>query len=159
MSVDPILSATRQHLAELGYELVDYRRAGTSNRPVLKLRIDRLEGAPGTGVTTEDCATASRALERVLEGEGLVGPRYVLEVSSPGLERPVRWPAHWRRFAGRRVRVRAAGLAGQPEAEILRVPDEEHVVIRLGDGEERVLAFSDIRDAHLVVDWDAYGKR
>jgi ribosome maturation factor RimP len=89
----------------------------------------------------------------------MVGPRYVLEVSSPGLERPLRLPEHWRRFVGRHARVRATSLPGRSRVEILSVPDEEHVVLKLQDGSEVTVAFDAIREAALAVDWEIIGKR
>ena len=76
----------------------------------------------------------------------------MLEVSSPGIERPLRWPEHWRRFIGRRARVRAAALGGRRRVEIVAVPDDEHVTVRAEDGAERTLPLAEIRDATLV--WD-----
>jgi len=81
----------------------------------------------------------------------MVGPRYVLEVSSPGIERPLRWPAHWRRFVGHRARVRAEMLGGQRQVEIVGVPDDEHVTLRV-DGSETTLPLAAIREARLVAD-------
>jgi ribosome maturation factor RimP len=89
----------------------------------------------------------------------MVGPRYVLEVSSPGFERPLRWPEHWRRFIGRQARIRAESLPGRSRVEILSVPDDEHVVLRREDGSELTLAFDAIREATLVVDVEVFGKR
>jgi ribosome maturation factor RimP len=84
-------------LAGLGYELVDMQ---VSNRGrFLRLFMDK----PG-GITVEDCAAVSRHLSRVLEVEGIDYDR--LEVSSPGLDRPLRRPADFARFAGRKVDVR-----------------------------------------------------
>ena len=89
MSADALLAPIRDHVAELGFELVDLRRTGTLQRPILQVRVDRPDSRPGQGVTADDCAGISRSLERFLETRALVGPRYVLEVSSPGLERPL----------------------------------------------------------------------
>ncbi|MGE5230843.1 MAG: ribosome maturation factor RimP, partial [Deltaproteobacteria bacterium] len=105
-----------------------------------------------------DCAAISRSLERFLESRALVGPRYVLEVSSPGIERPLRRPEHWRRFVGQRARVRAAGLPGHPTVEIVAVPDDDHVVVRLPGGSEQTLALADVRDATLAHAWPAAGR-
>ncbi len=159
MSVDALLAPIRDHLAGLGFELVDLRRTGTLGRPILQVRVDRPDSRPGQGVTADDCAGISRSLERFLESRAMVGPRYVLEVSSPGLERPLRWPEHWRRFVGHRARLRAELLPGRPQVEIVAVPDDEHVVVRLPDGIETTLALASIREAHLVVDWASVRKR
>ncbi len=149
------LDLIREHVERLGFDLADLRRTGTLERPILQLRVDRPDSRPGYGVTAEDCAAISRSLERLLESRGLVGPRYVLEVSSPGIERPLRRPEHWRRFVGQRARVRADGIVGRATVEILSVPDDDHVVVRLPDGAERTLALGQVREAHLAVDWDA----
>jgi ribosome maturation factor RimP len=158
MSVDALLAPIRDHIAGLGYELVDLRHVGTLQRPILQVRVDRPDSRPGQGITADDCAGISRSLERFLESSAMVGPRYVLEVSSPGIERPLRWPEHWRRFAGRRARVRAEALGGRREVEIVAVPDDEHVTVRLEDGAEVTLPLADIRDAKLVVEWEAARK-
>jgi ribosome maturation factor RimP len=80
----------------------------------------------------------------------MVGPRYVLEVSSPGIERPLRWPEHWRRFVGQRARVRAGRLGGRRQVEIVAVPDDEHVTLRDEGGAEVTLPLDEIRDATLM---------
>ena len=159
MSVDALLVPIRDHLAGLGFELADLRRTGTLERPILQVRVDRPDSRPGQGVTADDCAGISRSLERFLETRALVGPRYVLEVSSPGLERPLRWIEHWRRFAGQRVRVRAEALGGRRVVTIAAVPDDEHVTLRREEGTEVTLALEEIREAHLVVDWAAVTRR
>jgi ribosome maturation factor RimP len=159
MSADALLAAVRDHIAGLGFELADLRRTGTLERPILQVRVDRPDSRPGHGVTADDCAGISRSLERFLESSAMVGPRYVLEVSSPGLERPLRWPEHWRRHIGRKASVRADALGGRREVEIVAVPDDEHVVVRRGDGREVTLELHAVRQATLVVDWASYGKQ
>jgi ribosome maturation factor RimP len=159
MSADALLVPIRDHIAGLGFELVDLRRTGTLQRPILQVRVDRPDSRPGQGITADDCAGISRSLERFLESKAMVGPRYVLEVSSPGLERPLRWPEHWRRFIGRQARVRADSLTGRQRVEILAVPDEERVIVRREDGSEISLPLEEIREATLVPDVEAFGRR
>jgi ribosome maturation factor RimP len=153
MSVDALLAPIRDHIAGLGFELVDLRRVGTLERPILQVRVDRPDSRPGHGITADDCAGISRSLERFLETRAMVGPRYVLEVSSPGIERPLRWPEHWRRFVGRRARVRADALGGRRQVEIVAVPDEGHVTLRKEDGGELTVPLDEVREATLVVEW------
>jgi ribosome maturation factor RimP len=159
MSVDALLIPIRDHLDGLGFELVDLRRTGPVQRPILQVRVDRPDSRPGQGVTADDCARISRSLERFLESRAMVGPRYVLEVSSPGLERPLRWPEHWRRFIGRRARVRAHPLGGRRVVEIVSVPDDEHVMVRPEEGEAITLPLEAISEATLLVDWATVGRR
>jgi ribosome maturation factor RimP len=158
MSVDALLAPIRAHIAGLGFELVDLRRVGTVERPILQVRVDRPDSRPGQGITADDCAGISRSLERFLESSAMVGPRYVLEVSSPGIERPLRWPEHWRRFVGQLARVRADALGGRRQVRIVAVPDDEHVTLRGEDGAELTLPLADVREARLVVALPALGR-
>lgn len=145
----------RRRVAELGFELVDLRHRGTRSRPLIQARIDRPNSTPGHGVTVGDCADVSRALERWLDGAGTFGDRYVLEVSSPGLERPVRWPEHWRRFVGRDVNVKVPDR-GRLRATIVSVSGDDRTVILQPRGEAATITvpLEAARDATLAVDWD-----
>ena len=160
MSADALLAPIRDHLAGLGFELVDLRQTGTLQRPILQVRVDRPDSRPGQGVTAGDCTGISRSLERFLESRAMVGPRYVLGVSSPGVERPLRWPEHWRRFIGEQARVRSRLLGGgRRTVRIVALPDEEHVILRGEDGLDVTLPLDAIAEATLVVDWSRLGKR
>jgi ribosome maturation factor RimP len=148
-----------EEVERLGYDLVEFRRRGTGQRPLLDVRIDRRDGGR---VTVDDCATASRAIEARLDGAASVGgaplvaDSYVLEVSSPGLERPLRTAADWRRFAGRRARVNSPTLGGAFEVDVVGVegePGAELAVVREKGGDERRIAFADIKEARLVFEW------
>ena len=86
-----------QTLRGMGYELVDTQRSNGGR--LLRIFIDK----PG-GVTIDDCASTTRHLQRVFAVEGIDYDR--LEISSPGLDRPLRKPADFARFAGSRIDVR-----------------------------------------------------
>ncbi len=134
---------------------MDLRQAGSQQRARMQVRIDRPDAVPGRGVTVGDCEVVSRSLERWLDETGLLGDNYVLEVSSPGIERPVRWIEHWERFTGRDVNVKLQGV-GRVRATIVRVMREEHsVLLRLATGDELSVPVEEARDATLVVDWEA----
>jgi ribosome maturation factor RimP len=156
--VSSLTDEVRARVAALGFELADLRKGGTPRRARLAVRIDRPESTPGHGVTVDDCALVSRALEQWLDGSGVLGPNYVLEVSSPGIERPLRWREHWARFVGSQVHVHLPGR-GRQRATIVRVlPDEDAVVLRLGDQmSELTVSLAEARDATLAVDWNAIG--
>lgn len=146
----------RSRVEDLGYELADLRKRGSASRVVLQVRIDRPDATPGHGITVEECAAVSRALEAWIDQEQKLGVRYALEVSSPGMERPVRWREHWERFAGRVVHVKLSGRA-RMRATIVRVlEDTDAVVLRLADGnEELTVPLDEARDATLAIDWEA----
>ena len=159
MLTDSLAEAFRVRLDALGFDLADLRIGGTPSRPLVQVRIDWPPAdAPGQGdpprrISVADCAAASRALEAWLDGGGgPLGPRYVLEVSSPGLERPLRWHRHWARFVGREVTAKLEGL-GRVRARIVAVPDESTVVLQPQGGAPRPVPLAAIRDARLAVDW------
>jgi len=85
-----------------GLELVNLEWAGPAGHGVLRLTIDRPEGA----VSHRDCEAISRQLGTLLDVEDLVEGRYTLEVASPGLDRRLYKPADFERFRGRRVKVK-----------------------------------------------------
>ena len=85
----PLERELETRIEALGYELVDLETAGSKTRPLLRLRIDRPGSEPGKGVTVDDCTRVSRALQQYLDEQQDLGDRYVLEVSSPGIERPL----------------------------------------------------------------------
>jgi ribosome maturation factor RimP len=150
---DDLEKLVEQEVAAAGYEVVEVRRAGTRTRPTIDVRIDRTDGER---VTVDDCARVSRALEQVLDGSPLVSERYVLEVSSPGVERPIKRPADWRRFAGRKARVLSPQLGGRVEIEIIGLegePGAEAAVVRDARGAEHRLPLAEIKEARLAFHW------
>jgi ribosome maturation factor RimP len=152
MLTDSLVEAFRVRLEALGLDLADLRLGGTPNRPLVQVRIDWPPGDPERRVTVEDCALASRTLEAWLDQGGPLGARYQLEVSSPGMDRPLRWHRHWVRFVGREVNAKVEGL-GRIRARIVAVPDERTVVLHPAGGEPRPVPIASIRDARLAVDW------
>lgn len=99
------LDAVDRTVTALGYELVDSER---SARGLLRIYIDRKVGqaydtGPGEFITVDDCEKVTRQLQHVLEVDGCAYER--LEVSSPGLDRPLKRPADYRRFAGQEIEL------------------------------------------------------
>lgn len=140
-------------LDRLGFDLVELRRGGTRSRPVVEVRLDRRDDER---VSIDDCARVSRALEARLDAGGIVPEQYVLEVSSAGVERPLKRVADWRRFVGREASVNSPALNGRQTVEIVGVEGEagsEAVVVRTGRGEEQRVPLADIKDARLVFNW------
>ena len=144
-----------EELGPLGLELVEFKIGGSKGRPVVDIRIDRLDLQK---VQVGDCERASRAIEARLDAEPtLVTERYVLEVSSPGMERPLRHAGDWRRFVGRLASVNSLVLHGRQEMKIVAVDGEEgQESITLLDekkGTEVVVALKDVTDARLAFHW------
>jgi ribosome maturation factor RimP len=149
MLTERLVEAFRARVEELGLDLADLRIGGTPNRPLAQVRIDWPPADPERRVTVEDCARASRALEAWLDQGGPLGARYVLEVSSPGIDRPIRWHRHWVRFLGRQVDVKLDGV-GRVRARIVAVPDELTVVLQPQGGAPRPVPINGIREARLT---------
>ena len=155
----PFLPALEQQtaarLGELGFELVELRQGGTARRPLLQVRIERADTGGDRRVTVDDCAVASRALEAWLDGAGYAEGRYVLEVSSPGLDRPLRRPEEWRRFAGRAAEVLVPSLGGRFPVRVgTLVEDPEPAVeLEFPKGVMRTVKLTEIKEARLMVEW------
>jgi len=142
-------------LAPLGLELFELKSGGSKGRPVLDVRVERADGKP---VTVDDCARASRAIEAKLDEGNVLSEKYVLEVSSPGIERPLRHAADWRRFIGRDAvvtldsekgtkarEVRIAGVEGDAGKEIVVVEDAK--------GNSERLPLAAVKKARLAFNW------
>ena len=144
----------KQEVESLGFDLVEVRQGGTHRRPVFDVRIDRRDGQR---VTVDDCAMVSRAVEPKLEASGQAAENYVLEVSSPGVERPLRTPADWRRFAGKTAKVLSPALGGRVEVEVLGVEEADGApvaLVRDATGAERRVPLADVKEARLVFRWN-----
>ena len=138
-----------------GLELYDVTQGREGGRTVLRVVID---GPAGVDIDT--LAHLTERVSRRLDAEGYGTGPYDLQVSSPGIERALKRPEHFRRAVGERVRVRTTG----PEAgstthtgELIGA-DDGAITLVVAEGELR-LAHADIRSARIVVDWSAELKR
>lgn len=150
----------RERVEALGYEFVELERAGSKARPILRVRIDLPGLGPDEGVTVGDCARISRALEEHLDQATDLAQRYVLEVSSPGVERPLIRSADFERFAGKEVAVRVSAPlpdgSKRIEGELLGLDvheGTERIRVRRGDGSEIDIPRADVARAHLIFRW------
>ena len=133
-----------------GLELVTLEWAGPVGRGVLRLIIDRPDGA----VSHRDCEAMSRQLGTLLDVEDLVEGRYTLEVASPGLDRRLYKPADYERFRGHRVKVRlrqpAPGLGRKFQARLEGLAGG--VVSFEVNGQAVRVPYDDIDAVNLVVE-------
>ena len=139
-----LLELLERTLPGLGYELVDVERSNHGR--LLRVFIDRAEG-----ITVDDCALVSNHLSHLFQVEGIDYDR--LEVSSPGLDRPLRQIKDFQRFEGEKASVRMnMALNGQRNfVGVLRGADEQTVTMEI-DGALVSLEIADIRKARLVPD-------
>lgn len=130
----------------LGYELVGIEYHSQGRRSLLRVYID----APA-GVTVDDCERASRQISSALDVDDPIRGQYMLEVSSPGLDRPLFTAEHFRRFSGSRVKVRVSPpLEGRRNfIGVLQGVRDDQVVVVQEDGEVAI-PLHHIEQAKLV---------
>lgn len=134
----------------LGYETVRILTIGQVN-PTLQVMIDVKDGS--RDVTVDDCAKVSRALSAVLDEKDPIKDKYSLEVSSPGLDRPLTKPEHFSRFAGYTAKVETLNEVDKRKrikGEILSLDENNNVHMNM-DGKEFVIAFDNIAKAKIVI--------
>jgi ribosome maturation factor RimP len=160
VDLQAIEKLSSQVLQGLGYDLVDLEWKHEAGRWVLRVFIDRSgEGAevPG-GISHDDCSRASHALSAELDVADVIHAQYTLEVSSPGLDRPLKREGDFRRFAGKRAKIRTK----HPVATGDPVGRRNFAGQLVGAGEGRVridvdgrvfeLPLADIEKAHLEIE-------
>lgn len=142
----PILRAHGVDLVELAFKT---EQGGW----VLQVTVERADSPePGGGLTLDLLSEVSRDLSSALDVAELIAQRYNLEVSSPGLDRPLRTVAEYRRFAGKLAKVYLSRPA--PDGQrvlrgILVAADDEQLTVEV-DGRPLIVPFSDISRGHLV---------
>jgi ribosome maturation factor RimP len=135
----------------MGYELVLLEFSPHKGSAMVRLFID----APA-GVTLGDCERVSREVEGLLDVEDPVPQNYRLEVSSPGLDRPLVKPAHYERFAGQVAKVQLiAPKAGRRKFQgVLRGVKDGQIVLETADAGTVELKLDEIERARLVPDYE-----
>lgn len=150
----------RPVIEQAGFEFVELATTREHGRKVLRVVVDR----PG-GVDLDALSQLSATVSRHLDQEGYEDGPYGLEVSSPGIERPLKRPEHFARSVGEQVKVKTtAPMAGsRTHTGTLVSADEDAIVIATTDGDggsgDLRVPYADIVSARTVVDWDAELKR
>lgn len=147
--VEEVTELVEPVLEDLGFEVVDVVYASKSGRWVLQLFIDK-QG----GVTIDDCASVSREIGDLLDVHDIIPSEYVLEVSSPGLDRPLKRRKDFRWATGRTVKIRTlepkegrrnfTGRLDRLEGDVLTL---------LVNGAEVSLSLEDVEKANLVYEF------
>ena len=151
MSAEKLSALVRPLVEDLGFEFVGLEYSSNPKNPVLVLYIDK----PG-GIAVEDCEKASREVASLLDVEDPIPGHYVLEVSSPGLDRPLFSPQQFERFIGEQAQISLfAPIDGRRKfkGRILGVEDDRINIDQ--DGVEVTLEHGNIAKARLVPDYDS----
>ena len=133
------------HLVEQGFELVELEFLGQGGRGVLRLYVDR-----SGGVTIDDCVAVSQLLNPVLDAAEFISESYALEVSSPGIDRPLRKQEHFQRFAGEPITLKSAlPVNGRKKFKgVLRGVVDGAVSVEC-DGQTYAIALENVQRANL----------
>ncbi len=146
--LDKMLEPTAE---SLGYELVRVTLLG-SERKILQVMAERGDGEP---MTVSDCEALSRALSAVLDVEDPIPGRYDLEVSSPGIDRPLTRPKDFARFAGHEARIeldRVIDGHRRVKGVLLGIDDDRTISLKLaGDGTTFAMPFGAVTKAKLLL--------
>jgi ribosome maturation factor RimP len=145
---DTLVTLVRPVVEDLGYELWELEYSPGRGNGLLRLYID----APA-GIAIDDCERVSRAVSALLDVEDPVPGQYTLEVSSPGLERPLRTPEHFAPYTGEKVFVEMAQpVEGRRRFEgVLAAAGARTIEVEV-DGRRHALPINGIRKAHLAPD-------
>lgn len=152
-SVDTLAAAIAPELEALGLQLFDVHLTGSGRSQVVQVLVDR-DG----GVDLDAVATASERISRLLDTRDVLPGPYALEVSSPGLERPLRRPDHYQGAIGELVSVKVRGGDGAIRRQRGILDHADDTGIMLDDGAGERIAYDDIVQARTVFEWGAAPK-
>ena len=133
----------------LGYEIVTVELSG-GDTSIVRVYIDKADG-----VNVDDCAKASRQFSAIMDVEDPISNRYTLEVSSPGMDRPLAKPLHFKSVVGQDVKIKMNTLVNgrrRFSGELIEA-NEEFVVVEV-DGEQSELLYTEMDRARLVPVYD-----
>ena len=151
MSSSRLTKLLQPLIEDLGYEFVGLEQSSNPKNPALVIYIDRPEG-----IAIEDCETVSREVAALLDVEDPIPGHYNLEVSSPGLDRPLFTAEQFTRFAGELARVTVyAPVDGRRKFKGAILEADESTVMIDQDGTAVVLDMNNVVKARLVPDYDA----
>ena len=150
-TVDRVRELIAPLVADADLDLYDLDLAGG----VLSVLVDTAGGADIDAISR-----VARSISRALDEHDPIQGRYTLEVGSPGLERPLRTPAHFAAAVGSTVKVRTRpGIDGDRRVEgTIAATDATSVTVQSGDGDERTIPYDDIERARTTFEWGSAAK-
>lgn len=150
-TTDIISEIVETIVADYGLSLVDVEYVKEGDNWILRVYIENLEG----DLSLEHCEKVSRRLSEILDEKDPITDSYILEVSSPGIERPLKKIADYKRFQGELAIIKTyAPIAGEKEFKgTLAGIEKEQVKIQLEGEKELVIPLARIASAHLTIDF------
>ena len=151
---EPVLAIIRRYLndvlPEMGLELFDLQFRREGHGQILRVTVDVPQGADA-GVTLENCGAVSRALGQYLDVEDCIPEAYHLEVSSPGLDRPLRNLAEFERYIGKMCKVRTHYPVDGDKVFVgeIKAVEDGQIALELEDGQSLRIEHENINKARL----------
>ncbi len=148
--IDRVHALVAPIAADLQLDVYDIERRGAT----MRVTLDTPPGSEG-GITLDALSLATRLISRELDHDDPIAGHYTLEVTSPGLERQLRTPAHFQREVGKTVTVRLRDPQADPRRihGVLTAADDRTAVLLLDDGVERTVSLDDVDKARTVFEW------
>jgi ribosome maturation factor RimP len=148
--IDRVRAIVEPIASDLSLDVYDLERRGGT----IRITLDTMPGSSG-GVTLDELSLATRLISRELDHEDPIAGHYTLEVTSPGLERALRTPAHFAREVGKTITVRLRDPNAEPRRfqGVLVAADDHTATVLADDGIERVVPLSDIDKARTVFEY------
>ena len=142
-------------LADLGLEMYDLEYNGG----IVKITVDTPPGSPG-GIDVDQLSQCTRLISRELDHDDPVPGHYTLEVSSPGLERNLRLPRHFQRETGKSAAIRLQNVMNGERrlSGVIESAGADTFLLRLANGEERIIPYDQIDRAKTIFVWAAQAK-
>lgn len=150
---EKILGLAQELADRQGFEVIEVKFAGRGRRSLLRIIIDKTTGdSPRSGISLDECAKFSRDMEPLLEEAGLINGPYNLEVSSPGLDRPLAALADFIRNKGKDVRIFTNEKLFDRDIFIGKIIEVSENIVKLGiDDNELEIPFEKILKARLEI--------
>lgn len=149
-----VIDALERVAPEHGVDIVDVELAGATKAPCVRVR---LEGAQGEALSLDEVTAHTAWVSEIVEGIDPVPGSYTLEVSTPGLDRPLRRPSDFERFTGERCELTTTATEGRRRFKgVIAAADGEAVTLEL-EGEDPVrISYSDVKKCTLkpVIDFN-----
>lgn len=142
--IEGYLASSFMQLVELQFK--------KGKRNILRILVDRKQG----GITVDECAKINEEISLILDKQGLLVESYILEVSSPGIDRPLVTKEDFERKMGKKVRITLKETEFEKEKDLsgkIAEVDEKKVVIKTDEGKVKKIAFDDIKKAKIKLEW------
>lgn len=148
--IDRVHALVAPIAADLQLDVYDIERRGAT----MRITLDTPPGSE-SGINLDSLSLATRLISRELDHEDPVAGHYTLEVTSPGLERQLRTPAHFQREVGKTITIRLRDPLADPRRlqGVLTAADARSATLLLDDGTERPVAITDVDKARTVFEW------